>query len=272
MNSRRITIVVAVIAVIAVVALGGFAVYQTFLSGDNVPALGLDTPGPSSAAQASPTTGEPVASPTAGQPAASGGAPSPSAGASTAGPGTGGGTDDLAGTWTVASGVAGYRVRETFLQQNAETDAVGRTEGVTGTLAVSGSPGGLSLDSASLAVDMTTLASDRDRRDGQLKGRAIETDRFPTSTFELAGPVALPADFGGSDVAVTLPGKLTLHGVTKDVEIAAQARREADGSVVIAGSLPVLFSDYGIEAPNVAGIIAVQDRGTMEFRVVLAKG
>jgi hypothetical protein len=42
--------------------------------------------------------------------------------------------------------------------------------------------------------------------------------------------------------------------------------------VVVAGSLPVLVSDYGIEAPNVAGIIAVQDNGTMEFRVVLARG
>jgi len=42
--------------------------------------------------------------------------------------------------------------------------------------------------------------------------------------------------------------------------------------VVVAGSLPILFADYGIEAPNVAGIIAVQDHGTMEFRVIFAKG
>ena len=247
MNSRRIAVLVAAIAVVAV---GGLALYSTFLGGDNVPNLGLDTPAPSSSAAAA----------SAGPEATSG--PGATAGA---------GASDPAGTWTVVSGVAGYRVRETFLQQNAETDAVGRTEGVTGALTISGRTGSLSLDSASLTVDMTTLASDHDRRDGQLKGRAIETDRFPTSTFELAGPVALPADFGSSDVAVTLPGKLTLHGVTKDVEIAAQARQEADGTVVVAGSLPVLFADYGIEAPNVAGIIAVQDKGTMEFRVVLAK-
>ena len=42
--------------------------------------------------------------------------------------------------------------------------------------------------------------------------------------------------------------------------------------MVVAGSLPILFSDYDIEAPNVAGLIAVQDNGSMEFRVVLAKG
>jgi polyisoprenoid-binding protein YceI len=71
---------------------------------------------------------------------------------------------------------------------------------------------------------------------------------------------------------LTLPGKLTLHGVTKNVEIAAQARLETDGTVVIAGNVPILFADYGIEAPNVAGLIAVQDNGSMEFRVVFAKG
>jgi polyisoprenoid-binding protein YceI len=260
MNSRRVAVIA--VAVIAVVALGGLALYQTFLAGDNVPSLGLDTPAPSSATTSSPTGQAPAA--TDGTPSAP--ATSPSS------PGTAAGSGDLAGTWTVASGVAGYRVRETFLQQSAESDAVGRTEGVEGTMTVSGTTGKLSLDSASLTVDMTTLASDKDRRDGQLRGRGIQTDTFPASTFELAGPVALPADFGSADVAVTLPGKLTLHGVTRDVEIAAQARLEADGTVVAAGSLPILFSDYGIEAPNVAGLIAVQDNGSMEFRVVLARG
>jgi polyisoprenoid-binding protein YceI len=251
MNSRRIAIVV--VALVAAVAVGGIALYATFLAGDNVAELGLDTPAPSAA----------VATPSA---AASSAVPS------TAAPGSSAATGDLAGPWTVASGVAGYRVRETFLQQNAETDAVGRTEDVTGSLTVDGEAGSLRLASTQITIDMTTLKSDRDRRDAQLRGRGIQTDTFPTSTFDLATPVALPADFGSTDVAVALPGKLTLHGVVKDVTIEAQARVEADGTVVVAGSLPIVFADYGIEAPNVAGIIAVQDNGTMEFRVVFAKG
>lgn len=241
MNNRRIAVIA--VALVAVVAVGGIALYSTFLAGDNVPELGLDTP-----------------------------APSVTAAAPTSGPGTAIGTGDLAGPWTVASGVAGYRVRETFLQQNAETDAVGRIEVVTGTLTVDGETGMLRLVSTQITVDMTSLRSDKDRRDGQLRGRAIETDRFPTATFDLATPAALPANYLGGDVALVLPGKLTLHGVTKNVTIATQARLETDGTVVVAGSLPILFADYGIEAPNVAGIIAVQDHGTMEFRVVFAKG
>jgi len=252
MSTRRLALIV--VALVAVVAVGGIALYSTFLAGDNVAELGLDTPAPAAAATA------PAATPSAAPDAA------------TKVPGTSAPAGDLAGTWTVASGVAGYRVRETFLQQSAESDAVGRTEGVSGTLAISGEPGTLALGSASLTVDMTSLRSDKDRRDGQLRGRGIQTDTFPTSTFELGGPVALPAGFGSADVAMQLPGRLTLHGVTRDVTIAAQARLEADGTVVVAGSLPILFADYGIEAPNVAGIIAVEDNGSMEFRVVLARG
>ena len=257
MNSRRIAVIV--VAVVAVLAIGGVVASQLFLRGDEVPELGLDTPAPSAAI----ASGAPSDAP------ANSAAPS-APGAATAAPPAAGG--NLAGTWTIAEGEAGYRVRETFLDRQADSDAVGRTSDVTGTFTVEGAPGALTLAAAAIEVDMTTLASDEGRRDNQLRGRGIQTDTFPTSTFELAGPVALPADFGSADVAVTLPGRLTLHGVTKDVEIAAQARVEADGTVVVAGSLPILFSDYGIEAPNIGGLIAVQDNGSMEFRVVLARG
>jgi polyisoprenoid-binding protein YceI len=264
MNSRRVILVL--LALVAVAAVGGIALYSTFLAGDNVPALGLDTPAPSGAVALSPAPASASALAPASTAAGATGSASPAA-AGTSVP-----AGELAGTWTVASGVAGYRVRETFLQQNAESDAVGRSTGVTGTFTVAGSPGGLSLTAGRVNVDMTALTSDRPQRDGQVRRRGPETDTFPTSTFELSGPVALQANFGSADVAMTLPGKLTLHGVTKDVDVAAQTRLEADGTVVVAGSLPILFSDYGMEAPNVAGLIAVQDNGSMEFRIVLAKG
>jgi polyisoprenoid-binding protein YceI len=252
MNSRRIAILV--VAVVAAVAIGGVVASQLFLRGDEVPELGLDTPAPSSAASITP-----AATPAASEPPAAASSPPVAAG-------------DLAGTWNVTEGEAGYRVRETFLRQQADTDAVGRTSGVTGSLPIDGIPGVFVITAGSIVVDMTTLESDESRRDNQLRGRGIETDTFPTSTFEIRGPVALPAEFGSADVAVALPGTLTLHGVTKDVEIAAQARLEADGTVVVAGSLPILFADYDIEAPSIAGLIEVQDNGVMEFRVILARG
>lgn len=256
MNNRRLAAIV--IAVVAVVAIGGIVAAQLFLRGDEVPELGLDTPAPSGAATAVPSEA----------PATTPG--SPDAGSATAAPPAAGG--DLTGTWTITEGEAGYRVRETFLQQQADSDAVGRTSGVTGSVTIGGAPAALVITGGSIEVDMTALQSDESRRDNQLRGRGIQTDTYPTSTLELVGPIALPAAFGSADVDVTLPGRLALHGVTRDVEIAAQARLQDDGTVVVAGSLPILFSDYDIEPPSIAGLIAVRDNGSMEFRVVLARG
>lgn len=252
MNNRRL--VAIVVAVVAVLAIGALVLAQGFLRGDDVPELGLDTPAPTTVATQTPSE-EPAATP----------APT-DAGSSTAAP-----AGDLAGSWTIVEGEAGYRVRETFLQQQADSDAVGRTSDVTGGLVVEGAEDALTLAEGSIEVDMTTLESDEGRRDNQLRGRGIQSDTFPTSTFVLAGPVPLPAELGSADVDVPLPGRLTLHGVTRDVELAAQVRVQDDGTVVVAGSLPILFADYDIEAPNVAGLIAVQENGVMEFRVVFAK-
>jgi polyisoprenoid-binding protein YceI len=251
MNSRRIAAIA--VAVVAFVAIGGFVLAQGLLRGDEVPELVLDTPPPTTTAAA---TAGPAATP----------APT-EGGAATAPPAT----DGLVGTWVIAQGQAGYRVRETFLQRQAETDAVGRTSDVTGAITTEGEKGALVITSGRVEVDMTTLRSDEGRRDNQLRGRGIQTDTFPTSAFEVSGPVALPATFGSADVDVVLPGQLTLHGVTREVEMAAQARLQDDGTVVVAGSLPILFADYDIEAPSIGGFVTVEESGTLEFRVVLAR-
>ena len=53
---------------------------------------------------------------------------------------------------------------------------------------------GIALDSAATSqceVDLTTLKSDSDNRDGQVQGRILQTDQFPKATFKLAQPIEL---------------------------------------------------------------------------------
>jgi polyisoprenoid-binding protein YceI len=118
---------------------------------------------------------------------------------------------------------------------------------------------------------MTSLASDKQMRDNRLRSDGIQTDSFPTSTFKLTSPVTIPATaLSGAQVDVTLHGDLTLHGVTKTVDIPAKA--QVNGSLIqILGTLTFPFSDYGINAPNIGGFVSVQDQGTLEFQVNLAK-
>jgi polyisoprenoid-binding protein YceI len=153
---------------------------------------------------------------------------------------------------------AGYRVREKFVTFGV-ADAVGRTAAVTGTATIDGEQ----VTAASLRTDMTALRSDESRRDDALRGRAIETDRFPASRFELTGP------FGISRKAVKARGSLTLHGRTSPVVATVQGQRIDGGTVELAGAVPVDFEAFAIQPPSVAGFVTVEDHGTLEFKLRL---
>ena len=253
MTTRTAALALALVLVVG----GGVAAWALFLRGDNVAPLALPSTSPSAAASTT-AGGSAAPSGVASLPPASGAAVDAGA---------------IPGTWTIgADSVVGYRVRERLANLSADSDAVGRTNVITGTATIASSAGALSVTAADFSVDMTTITSDKGMRDNRLRRDGIETDTFPTSTFTLTAPVAVPAAATtGVQVDVTLRGDLTLHGVTKTVDIPAKA--QLSGNVIqIAGSLTFPFSDYGINAPNIAGFVSVEETGTLEFLVNLTKG
>jgi polyisoprenoid-binding protein YceI len=178
----------------------------------------------------------------------------------------------LDGTWSIDTSIGsfsdfssswvGYRVDETLAGNRANT-AVGRTPDVTGTLALTGTQ----ITSVEATANLQTLKSDDDRRDGQLGRQAIQTDQFPQATFKLTTPIelgALPAD--GQTVTATGKGELTLHGVTRAVEVPIEAQLSGD-VVTVAGSIDIQFADYGIEQPTSFVVLSIEDHGTMEFQL-----
>lgn len=198
------------------------------------------------------------------------GALSTSPGASNSAGGT---LSTIEGTWTVDTSIGsgdtgsfvGYRIKEQLASIGATT-AVGRTPKVSGTFDITGSK----VTAATITADVTALASDDGRRDGQLTDRGLETDRFPTATFVLSGPIDLggrPAD--GQIVKVTANGQLTMHGQTQTVQIALEAR--LSGSVLaLTGSLPITLADFGIKAPTSMMALSVEDHGTLELQLLFA--
>jgi polyisoprenoid-binding protein YceI len=258
MNARLTRPVLLLLVVLLLAVGGGATVWALFLRGDEVAPLSLPSVAPTASS---------------GTAAASGGASA--SGVTTSLPPASAVTLDAAsipGTWTISAGsIVGYRVREKLASLPAESDAVGRTSSITGNATVASSGGGLGVTAAEFSVDMTSLASDRQMRDNRLRNDGIQTDSFPTSTFKLTSPVAIPAGvLTGTAVDVTLHGDLTLHGVTKTVDIPAKA--QVNGSLIqVLGTLTFPFSDFGINAPNIGGFVSVQDRGTLEFQVNLAK-
>lgn len=185
----------------------------------------------------------------------------PSAGAST-GSGATLAAADLAGEWTVSSGSqAGYRVAEVLNGQ--DVTVVGRTDKVTGTVTI----GGTELTAATITVSMTSVTTDSSDRDGQFLD-ILKTGANPTSTFTLTEPVDISAVSGGV-ASVSAVGDLTVAGVTKSVTVALKAQTTADG-VEVSGSIPVTFSDFGVDAPNL-GFVKVENSGTVEMLLTLTK-
>jgi polyisoprenoid-binding protein YceI len=237
----RLTIAVA--ACVAVVVLAGGGAYVYFFSGlrSSPSALGLSA------------TPKPAAT----------GAPTPA----TAG--------TLAGTWTVTTGsLAGYRVKELFVGQTSKHEAVARTSTVSGNLIVSGDSSGYQVTGITFTAALTDLHSvdsvagrDVTQRDSFVS-RQMNLQQFPNATFT-ASSGSVPATDGSGPVDVSAAGKVTIHGVAKDVTATAKAQLTG-GRIEIAGSLSIDMTDYGVSPPSVP-FTTVDSQVTIEFDLFLTR-
>jgi len=173
---------------------------------------------------------------------------------------------DISGSWEPTSASKfQYRVDETLF--GAHNTATGQTNKVTGSMTVSGS----TISAVELVVDMTSGSSDRTQRDGQFRGRIMQTSQFPTATFKLTSPIELgsvPA--ANSVITKKATGQLTLHGVTKTVTFDVKAQRTASGTIEVNGEVPVKFADYNINDPS-GGPAQTEDHGVLVFLGVFSK-
>jgi polyisoprenoid-binding protein YceI len=255
MIRNRVLVAVSALAV-AAAALGGVLLYRQLFRDDAPAAVSLAD----AVAGAATGQAQPVATSAGGRAAAP--AASPAVTTTPAG-------SPLAGGWTlVPSGsFVGYRVNEQLAGIGAKT-AVGRTSAITGSLSFDGR----AITAVEVTADLRRLQSDDDRRDRTLSMQALETSRFPSATFVLAAPItvaAAPAE--GATVRVTASGDLTLHGVTRRIELPLEGQLSG-GRVVVVGSLDVRFADYGIAQPRALAVLSVEDHGLLELQLVFARG
>jgi polyisoprenoid-binding protein YceI len=172
------------------------------------------------------------------------------------------------GTWAVLQGpdvFVGYRVQEQFAVDTVKRTAAGRSPAVTGSLVVAGNV----VSAARFDVDMTKLDSGSDRRDGRMRTAGLQTDAFPTASFQLTAPIVLPATPQlGVPVDVQAVGDLTLHGVTRSVPVQLKARWDGS-SIAVTGNTLIAMADFGITPPSVGGFVSVDYGGVLELQLVL---
>jgi polyisoprenoid-binding protein YceI len=171
---------------------------------------------------------------------------------------------EIDGTWLVQTGSeAGYRLGEVL--SGEQLTVVGRTEEVTGTVAIDGGV----LTEALITVDVGTISSDDSARDAYFR-RALDTTSFPDATFELTEAVDV-ASIGLSDdpLTVTALGLLTLHGESQEVTATLDVQRPPEG-VEVACQISVALRDFNLEAPDL-GWVVVDEAGTVEALLLLGR-
>lgn len=177
--------------------------------------------------------------------------------------------DDDSGTFSfedsATGSFVGFRIEEE-LTTIGSTTAVGRTPEVTGEITIEGT----TLTAATFEADLTAITTNESRRDSRVQS-ALETSSFPVATFTLTAPVDLGAAAeGGGPVTVTAPGELTIHGITKTIEIPLEAQL-VDGTIVVVGSTSIVFADFDVEVPSAPVVVSASDNGILEVQLLFTR-
>lgn len=167
-------------------------------------------------------------------------------------------------TVSVTGNEARYRVREQLAGFDFPNDAVGKTTAVTG--AINFDENGAIVPAGSqINIGVAGLTSDKDRRDGFVRRRLLETDSFPTVTLALtsASGVKLPMAEGDS-THFTLNGNLTVKRETRPTTWQVSAIRSGE---VVTGTATTAFTfaDFNMEKPRVRSVLSVADTIKLEY-------
>jgi polyisoprenoid-binding protein YceI len=159
---------------------------------------------------------------------------------------------------------ARYRVREQLVGVDLPNDAIGVTKDITGRIVVL-TDGSVIRDSSKIVVNLTNLKSDRDRRDGFIKRRTLETEKFPTVELvptSLVGILGNPPASGTKTFDVV--GALTIRGVARPTTWNVTAKFD-QGAVTGTATTKFTFADAGMEQPRVPVVLSVADTIKLEY-------
>lgn len=179
---------------------------------------------------------------------------------------------DFNGNWSVVKAApgnptsVGYTFWEILPGERRATS--GSTEKVTGNVVIDQ---GKLIDTA-MEVDMSSIKTDREKRDINVRSKLLETDKYPTAKFVADKDTnvdvsALPDN--GTLGKVKVPGTLTIHGVSQHIDADMDVLRTGD-NLVIGANIPINRLDYGVKTPDFVAA-KIDAEGHINIRIALGK-
>lgn len=147
----------------------------------------------------------------------------------------------------------------------------GGTQQITGQLQLNLDDLNAALGDNSFTVQLNTLASDQDLRDQWIRDNGPRFNQYPDATFVATAIEGAPAAYdNGQEVSFKLSGDLTVRDVAKPVTFDVNAKLAGD-TLSGTATTRVKLTDFGIEPPNFANTLTVEDEFTIQVDFV-AKG
>ena len=120
-------------------------------------------------------------------------------------------------------------------------------------------------------VDLTTLKSDRSRRDAYVQRNTLKTAEHPKAIFvpTVIHGLATPLPTEG-DLVLRMEGELTLNGVTRT--ISWDVTLQANGQEYIGRAATIFdFKTFELDIPRVRSVLSVVDEIRLEYDLRLIR-
>ena len=121
----------------------------------------------------------------------------------------------------------------------------------------------------SAMINITSFEFEYDLMQEHFNEKYMESDKFPQATFK--GKILQDISNGTDNgMNVDVSGKLTIHGVTKDIRFKASLSKQNDFTVVKT-KITVIFKDYGIDDPSIITKSVAKDvevKGTLYLKQI----
>ena len=118
-------------------------------------------------------------------------------------------------------------------------------------------------------VQMATIDTDNSIRNGHMRDNHLQTDKYPTSSFEMKSIEGLDDGMlpDGKPVNFRIKGQFTLHGVTKEISPEITALwNSTNKSLKVTAKFNVLLQDYDIPRPQFLFMkLAVEQKVEINF-------
>ncbi len=159
---------------------------------------------------------------------------------------------------------ASWRVRERLASFDFPNDAVGTTHDVGGAIVVGADWQPVAAESK-ITVNLTTLKSDREMRDGYIRRRTLQTDQYPTAVLVPTKFLRMRTPLPDSGTfTFEIEGDLTVHGVTKPTTWLVTAVAK-DGGYTGSALTRVTFEAFGMQQPRVPILLSIEDEINLQL-------